>query len=364
MARVGIELVLAGLVAASAACGGQGTASGSGTTTAGQTVAPTGSVASVPIEAAPEPDATTVPSSIESTPGGAVEPALCSNADVTVTGNVANAVLDEASGLAASRTHPGVLWSHNDGDVRPGLFALGLDGSDLGFHPLPVDVVDAEDMAIGSGPTGDAIYLADIGDNRSDRRSISILRFPEPDPGAPGEIASVERFEFSYPDRPHNAETFLLDEANDAIVIVTKEQADGLDGTPDPLGSTETSYVFEGRLDASGPVELTLAGTLDTTLLEALVDNPVPHLSSLFGFGGVPTSGDVSADGSLVALRTYEAIWLWPRQGGQRVAEVFGGQPCAVASADEDQGEAIAFAEDALVTLGEGVGQPVHRIAR
>jgi hypothetical protein len=122
--------------------------------------------------------------------------------------------------------------------------------------------------------------------------------------------------------------------------------------------------VFEGRLDAPGPVELTPAGTIDTTTLETRVDNPIPHPSSLFGFGGVPTGGDVSADGSLVAVRTYEAIWLWPRRDGQRVADALTGLPCSVPSPDEAQGEAVAFSGDALVTLGEGVGRAIHRIAR
>lgn len=358
MARSGIAMTLVAL----AACGGQGAA----TSDASQTITPVDTAATVPTETIGDPasDATPVPSSVGSEPSPANGPALCSGAGVEVTGTVANAGLDEASGLVASRAHTGVLWSHNDGGAQPGIFALGLDGSHLGFHRLPVGVVDAEDMAIAGGATGDDLYLADIGDNGEERRSIAVLRFPEPEPGAPGPIVGVERFEFSYPDRPHNAETLLVDEANGLIVIITKEQADGLGGRPDPLGDTETSYVFEGRLDARGPVELTPAGTLDTTKLEARVDSPVPHPSSLFGFGGVPTGGDVSADRSLVALRTYETIWLWPRPDGQRVAEVFTGQPCQVVSADEAQGEAVAFAGDALVTLGEGIRQPIHRIAR
>jgi hypothetical protein len=40
------------------------------------------------------------------------------------------------------------------------------------------------------------------------------------------------------------------------------------------------------------------------------------------------------------------------------------GEPCEVAAAFELQGEAIAFAPEGLVTLGEGVGRPLHLIAR
>ena len=187
-------------------------------------------------------------------------------AEVVTAGTVASPALDEASGLVASRTHPGVLWAHNDGGAEPGIFALGVDGSASSVHPLPVVLDDVEDIAIAGGPSGDDLYLADIGDNGERRRSITVVRFPEPDPGVPGPIAEVERFEFTYPDRPHNAETLLVDDVNGVIVIVTKEQASGPDGRPDPLGNTEASLVFEGRLDApdNGPVELTLAGTIDT----------------------------------------------------------------------------------------------------
>jgi hypothetical protein len=201
-----------------------------------------------------------------------------------VIGRVATADLTEASGLAASRAHPGVLWSHNDGGAQPGVFAIGPDGADLGFHALAVDALDIEDMAIATGGTGDVLYLADIGDNGERRASVSVFRFAEPDPAVPGPIDSVERFDFAYPDRPHNAETLLVDERNGRIVVVTKEQAAGNDGAPDPLGATEV-------------------GVVDTLRLEELADHSTLHPSTILGFGGVITGGDVSADGSFVALR-------------------------------------------------------------
>jgi hypothetical protein len=59
------------------------------------------------------------------------------------------------------------------------------------------------------------------------------------------------------------------------------------------------------------------------------------HPAGLLGAAGVPTGGDVSADGSLIALRTYETVWLWSRLETQSVAEALLGEPCEIKAAFE-----------------------------
>ena len=295
---------------------------------------------------------------------GALE--LCSFDNTFVLGQVQNPALDEASGLVASRQHGIVIWAHNDGGENPGLFAIATDGTDLGFHPLVSDgVSDIEDIAMISGPNGDHILLADIGDNGARRPSIRIYRFAEPDPGVIAPMTDVEVFDYVYPDRPHNAEVLLVDDANGQIVIVTKEQQ-VVDGFPPELGPTAPSFVFEGPLEAqsAGPIELRLVGTLDTPLLETRTIAETPNPIALLGFGGVPTGGDVSPDGTLIALRTYETIWLWPRVTQRTVAEALASEPCQVRVAPEVQGEAVAFFDNSLITLSEGVNQPLFELRR
>ncbi len=292
---------------------------------------------------------------------------ICGRTGVDSSTTVANPELDEASGLAVSRAHPGVVWAHNDGGDA-GVFAIGVDGVDLGFHPVDgLDAEDIEDMAIASGADGDVLYLADIGDNGLERRSVRLYRFAEPDPGVVEPIMAVEVLEFVYPDRPHNAETLLVDELENRAVIVTKEQAASPDGNPDRFGRTEPAIVFEGDLATAGaePRELVAVGTIDTVGLEALgaSDTP-PHPASLLGFGGVVTGGDVSADEALIALRTYEAVWVWSRPADQSVSEALASEPCRAVSVSEPQGEAVAFDSEGLLTLGEGVGKPLNRLAR
>lgn len=71
--------------------------------------------------------------------------------------------INEASGLAASRLHPGVLYTHNDSGDRARIFALDSeDGRMLAqYQVLPADHHDWEDMAVGVCPSkaGSCIYI-------------------------------------------------------------------------------------------------------------------------------------------------------------------------------------------------------------
>lgn len=300
--------------------------------------------------------------------GAAAATPLCAADGTEVAGPVDNDELEEASGLVASRTHTGVYWTHDDG-ADATLYAVGRTGEDLGAHPLVldggVDAVDIEDIAQVDGPDGTDLLLADIGDNRRTRPTVRVYRMAEPDPSEPGPVADVEVLEFTYPDGPRNAETLLVDEASGTLVIVTKEQED-VDGEPDPLGAALPSTVYAAPIapQADGPVELEPVGTIDVQALQERAVRSPPHPVAVFGVAAAPTGGDVSADGSQIAIRTYATVWLWQRGDGQTVAEALLGEPCEVAVVFERQGEAVAFDDEGLATIGEGANPPLHLIAR
>jgi hypothetical protein len=44
------------------------------------------------------------------------------------TGTLRSSRLRESSGVAVSRSYPGVLWTHNDSDEKPFLYAVNLSG--------------------------------------------------------------------------------------------------------------------------------------------------------------------------------------------------------------------------------------------
>ena len=230
---------------------------------------------SATVETVSGPSPTSAPTTLRPSEPSSVEraAALCARTGTQVLGTVGSDDLVEASGLVASRVHPGILWSHNDGGDDPGVFAIANDGFDIGFHAVDVDgVTDLEDIAIGRDGNVDVLYLADIGDNGTDRTSVRVYRFPEPSPASVAPVTEVDVLEYVYPDRPHNAETLLVDDANQRLVIVTKEQAPDADGQPDRFGRTEASFILDGPLEGDGPIELTPVGRVGELLQRREVD--------------------------------------------------------------------------------------------
>src|SRR5438309_1605081 len=76
-----------------------------------------------------------------------------------VTNGIVNiAGLTEASGVAASRNNPGVLWTHNDSGHPAQIYALDTQGRLLGTYAVPGNT-DNEDIAIGPGPVPNVDYL-------------------------------------------------------------------------------------------------------------------------------------------------------------------------------------------------------------
>lgn len=245
---------------------------------------------------------------------------------IMTAGTVASSALVETSGIAASRTMPGVLWGHNDSRDGARVYAIGSDGSDLGgFDIAGAFAFDWEDMAAGPGsdPTTSNLFFGDIGDNFSIRGGrITVYRVPEPDPeGLEGPIAGMTALEFEYPDGTYNAEAlFVVDQS---VYVVTKDR--------------DEARVYRGPSDGDGSGVETLE--LVTTLT----------------LGKEVSGADISWDGRTIALRGYDTVWMWRKAAGATVADAFSSEPCEAPSPDEVQGEAIAFLEDgAYQTTSEG----------
>lgn len=245
--------------------------------------------------------------------------------------------IDESSGLAHSRAHPGVFWIHNDSGDSARFFAVDDLGHTLAaYHLDGVDPVDWEDMALGPGPDdGPWIYLGDIGDNLEDRKQIAVHRLPEPDPRASGGgdlvLAGAEVIRFSYPDGPHDAETLLVDPQSGDLAIVTK-------------GDKTRIY------RAAAP--LTPAGL-------HVLEEVQPVVAPLIFASG----GDVSPAGDFVAIRSHDQALLWLRPAGGELGDAFAAAPCVLPLAVEVQGEALAIARDGrgYFTLGELATPPLWR---
>lgn len=141
--------------------------------------------------------------------------------------------LMETSGLAVSRRHRGVLWSHNDSGNGTVLFALDRSGRILGRVRVPIRTRDWEDVSAAACPGGDCLYIADIGDNGLSRPVIDIYRVSEPSP-TDAETRQPDVFHATYADGPHNAEAMFVVGAS--VFIVTRDRTGGLYRAALPAG--------------------------------------------------------------------------------------------------------------------------------
>ena len=133
--------------------------------------------------------------------------------------------MDESSGLAVSRRHRGVLWSHNDSGNADVLFALDTSGKILAKVRVPIRTRDWEDVSAAPCPAGDCLYIADIGDNQASRPRITIYRVAEP-ALTDTETAAPAVFPATYADGPHNAEGMFVVGAD--AFIVTRDRRAGV----------------------------------------------------------------------------------------------------------------------------------------
>lgn len=249
------------------------------------------------------------------------------------TGALQSPRVRESSGVAVSRAHPGVLWTHNDSGDGPYVYATDLTGADKGALLVPgADAVDWEDMTLGPCPIGAAqcLYLADTGDNSERRANVTIYAVPEPVP--PSSPADTQRttaapavLRLRYPDGSHDVEAVFVSFRDSALYLVTK-----------------------GR---SGPVRLYRAprsgwqgdSVATATFVQELPIRPDQEA------GRWVTGAAVRPDGRLVAIRTYTEVYFFLPSGRGRLLPVE--RPVCTIGHLEQQGEAVAFLDDSTLVL-------------
>lgn len=243
----------------------------------------------------------------------------------------------ETSGVAASREHPGLFWTHNDSGGDSAVFAIDSTGAVLAHVRVRgATNRDWEDIAVGPcapGEPGQCLFVGDIGDNRERRETVVIFRIPEPDPFRDTVSATADRFEASYPDGARDAEALLVTDAGLGIITKGRSQSIELYRLTPPFRS--------GR----------------TTTLER-VQELAPPPSSI---SAQVTGAAASDDGSLIAIRTYSGLrFLVPSADSLR----FIGDPADFLGPAQPLGEGIDFiGPDRLVLTGEAGGRRPATIA-
>lgn len=233
-------------------------------------------------------------------------------------GNLANPQITEASGIASSRLYPSLLWVINDGGNDPLLFAVGIDGADLGtFRVAEAENYDWE--ALASFELQDTAYLliADVGDNWEQRKTGTLYVVKEPaitriGLGNDTVVNIVWRIRFTYEEGPRDCEAVAVDVARRQVLLMSKR------------GLVPTLY------------ELPLQPTEGDTIAVARRLTKVPHFTW-------PTALDLSADGRSAVVLTYNSAYLFSRRQNQDWTDAFKKKPQHLQFSNLRQQEAACF---------------------
>jgi hypothetical protein len=224
--------------------------------------------------------------------------------------------IDEASGIADSRSMPGNVWINEDSGTPAQLTLLGYDGKIKGRVNVPsFQNRDWEEIAIGPGPKSGVnyIYIGDIGDNNSQNTFSQIYRMSEP-ANLQSPITDIERINFRYPDGPRDAEAMFVDpQTKDIYIISKREDKVHLYSLPYPQNINEV------------------------TVAKAFGEVPITFV----------TGAAISPDGAEILVRTYTQISYWKRDSGQSIADALQyGNSRLLPYRFEPQGEAVCFDKD------------------
>ncbi len=228
----------------------------------------------------------------------------------------------ESSGLAVSRRHEGVLWTHNDSGDSARLYAIGPDGSTLatvtlaGARPRDWEAVASSVDADGTP----LLWVGDIGDNLGVRVDGLVVHRVE----EPADLVDVQveptSYRLRYPGSPVDAESLLVDPRDGRLMLVTKTPAGAI------------VYAAPLPLDAAEP-------------------NPLEPLGEAPDF---LTDGAFAPDGRML-VRGYGAMWAGDPERGWNGP---------VTLPPSEQGESLAVSVDgtSMYVGSEGARSEVWRV--
>ncbi|MFF0224959.1 WD40 repeat domain-containing protein [Streptomyces sp. NPDC004629] len=203
----------------------------------------------------------------------AVPPATAADGDGGFT--IKDPRITESSGLAASRLHPGIYWTHNDSDDGPYLYAVdGATGRTVATVTLSGVGSPRDVEAISIGP-GNQIYVGDIGDNLDGSWPyVWIYRLPEPETLKDQTIRATQ-YVVKYANGARNAESLAVHPKSGRVYIIDKKEDGG--------------HLYEGpaRLSASGTNVFKPVAPVDLWATDAAFSPDGRQLAVRGYFGGI-----------------------------------------------------------------------------
>jgi hypothetical protein len=265
--------------------------------------------------------------------------------------------VNEMSGIVKSRRFDNVYWVHNDSGDQPRLFALDNNARIIfpGFlrrdfhgetvapgkrpwpgHEIHVAAnVDWEDIAVDD----DMLYIADMGNNGNARRDLGVYVVPEPNPRAVELTRPIAFLPVRYPEQDswpasqwhYDSEALFV--ADHQLYFITKHRQ------PGKIDKFEAGAMLY---------------RLDTRFTDKYNDLVKVDQHDLLA---VATGADLSPDGRLLAVVTYQDLWLFekPAAGDQWLSSQ--AYRLALDRSQIKQVEAITWIDDDTLLLGNEEGQ-------
>jgi hypothetical protein len=266
-------------------------------------------------------------------------------------GRITDAALAEISGLAVSPSRKDVLWVINDSGNAPRLHALDRSGSLLAAITVTgARNRDWEDLAAFEQDGRSYLVIGEVGDNGARYPYAALYVASEPQDLATVDRVAVERvIYFRYPDGPRDAEGIAVDQDAGEVLVLAKRT------TPPEL------YAVPLGADTPRPTHAVVARKVGTLTLPSptaldLAADPATGI-----YSSQPTALDWSPAMGLLVM-TYARPYLFPRQGGEPLADLLTRAPMRVDAPRLQQAEAAAFDGDAVLLTSEGLPAPLLRL--
>ncbi|KAK3602251.1 hypothetical protein CHS0354_034488 [Potamilus streckersoni] len=249
-------------------------------------------------------------------------------------GNVDSNKVTEASGLAASRKHPNILYTHNDHGGGNRIYAIDATTAHVraNFEINHADSNDWEDVAVGPcHGSKTCLYIGDTGNSGQGAKNI-IYRVLEPDSIHSGSLSIDAKIHFTWD--AEDCETLMVDPKGEIYIISKVVGGKGL-----------IAHIPSSGFDSGKTVHVSSSAYLS-------ISTSHPD----------PVGGDISPSGDEILIKTRDSVLYWDMNGSNDYVSVLQTQPIKLPYINEHQGEAVAWQPDGrgYYTLGEGLHSPLY----
>ncbi|MFD3834640.1 WD40 repeat domain-containing protein [Streptomyces sp. NPDC058642] len=183
--------------------------------------------------------------------------------------------ITESSGLAASRQHPGIYWTHNDQDTGTYLYAVDSStGKTVARITLKGVGTQRDVEAVAIGPDNQ-IYVGDIGDNDGVTWPyVWIYQLPEPKE-LKDQTIRAKQYVVKYSDGSRDAEAMIVHPKTGRVYLIDKQEDGG--------------HLYEGpaKLSTSGANVFRPAAAVDLWATDAAFSPNGRQLAVRGYFGGI-----------------------------------------------------------------------------